>query len=185
MRLRKLLAAAVVAVASVTALAGVAEASPAAPAKASSTYQLNNIWLSTYTWWNNSPPGAGIEYAKSYGFPTLHNVAGGSTNNSVGAVGTWANPISYAAQNSGVFNLKPGTRVYIPFFQKYFILEDLCATCYTAQPQMDLWVGGVSKTQEGDQSNHDIVNLWRRRNVIVNPPSNEPVNTIPLYKVKI
>jgi hypothetical protein len=150
-----------------------------APASAQShSYTINGVWLSTYDYWNNSPPGCGIEYARDYGYPTVHhNCAGGN--------GTYANPITYAAQNSGVFNLRPGTRVYIPYFRKYFILEDLCSSCYTSKPQMDLWVGGVSAQQNNDQSPHDIVNLWQQRTVIVNPVSNLPVNMTPFKNVRI
>jgi hypothetical protein len=146
-------------------------------AHAATPVTVHNVWLSTYTWWNNSPPGCGIEYAKSYGYPTIDECAGNSVNNAPGRTGAYNDPITYAAQDSGVFNYPPGTIVYVPYFAKYFILEDLCATCYTAQAQMDLWLGGVSQSQESDQSSSNMVNLWTQKDVIVNPPSNEPVNT--------
>jgi hypothetical protein len=150
---------------------------PALPASAATPVTVTGVWLSTYTWWNNSPAGCGIEYAHSYGYPTIDECAGNSVNNAPGRTGAYNDPITFASQNSGVFNYPPGTIVYVPYFAKYFILEDLCSTCYTAQPQMDLWLGGVSQSQESDQSSSNMVNLWTQKDVIVNPPANEPVNT--------
>lgn len=149
----------------------------ASPASASvHSYTVRGVWLSSYDTWNNSPPGCGIEYARSYGYPAIHNCAGGT--------GTYANPVTFAAQDSGVFNLAPGTRIYIPYFAKYFILEDLCSSCYTALAQADIWVGGVPASQEADQSNPaNMVNLWQRESVIVNPGGHLPVRTVPLRKV--
>jgi hypothetical protein len=136
-------------------------------------------WASTYDYWNNSPPGYGIEYAKQYGFHTVHKWACCSTG------GTYNNPITFAAQNKGVFNLKPGTRIYIPYFKRYFILEDACASCFTNKPQVDLWVGQVSKAQEHNNSSHNIVNLWRQLTIRVNPPRGLPVSTAPFKNFKI
>ena len=133
------------------------------------------LWLSSYDYWNNSPPGYGIEYAKNYGYPTVHDWA------CCRAGGTYADPITFAAQKGF---LTPGTRVYIPWLKRYFILEDLCSSC-TVGPQMDLWVGGVSAAQESNGSSTNIVNLWQRRSVVINPPSNEPVATGLLNRVRI
>jgi hypothetical protein len=154
----------------------------ALPAGASSPVTVTGVWLSTYDWWNNSPAGCGIEYAQEYGYPTIDNCAGNSVNNAPGRTGAYNDPITYASQDSGVFNYPPGTIIYIPYFSKYFILEDLCSTCYTSQPQADLWVGGVSQSQESDPSPSNIVNLWQQETVIVNPPGDEPVNTTPFYE---
>ena len=41
--------------------------------------------MTFYGWPDNSPPGGAIAYPKNGGFPTVHNVAGGT--------GTYANPI--------------------------------------------------------------------------------------------
>ena len=153
---------------------------PAAPAptptasSATGAYSVT-AWASTYDWWSNSPPGAGIEYAEDNGYPTLHDTAGG--------VGSYANPITFAAQNSGVFDLKPGTRIYLPAFQRYFMLEDLCATCFTTKPQVDLWVAGAA--QNAGNSPDNIVDLWEQTTVEVNPPSNLPVMTTPFSAVKM
>jgi 3D (Asp-Asp-Asp) domain-containing protein len=52
---------------------------------------------------DNCPPGADIAY------PVIHKQAGG--------VGTYTDPITFAGDKSC---FKPGTRLYIPHFQKYF-----------------------------------------------------------------
>jgi len=132
-------------------------------------------WLSTYDWWNNSPPGAGISYAKDYGYPTIHDQAGGS--------GTYKNPITFASASG---ELRPGTHIYIPWLHKYFMKEDDCASCSSSPSwQFDLWVGGVSRAQNRDQSPSDIVNLWQRETVVIYPAGNKRVNTTLLARVKI
>src|SRR5215469_678621 len=119
-------------------------------------------WVSTYTQGNNSPPGAGIEYAKSYGYPTVHNLAGGT--------GTYSNPVTFASPLS---QWKPGTRSYIPFFHMYFIKEDWCATCGTSVWRLDLWAGKAS-------GGSPIANFWRQLRIQVSPPKGLPVDTTPL-----
>ena len=134
------------------------------PAQASTGPRAVTAWLSTYDWWNNSPPGAGIEY------PGLHQTAGGT--------GTYTDPVTFASQPS---ELRPGTRIYIPRFRKYFIKEDACAGCYTPPTwQFDLWIGGETRAQDASQDPRAMVNLWRRAVVIIRPPRGEPVSTAPL-----
>lgn len=129
--------------------------------------------LSTYDTENNSPPGAGIEYAKNYGYPTVHNLAGGT--------GTYANPITFASENG---ELPPGARIYIAHWKKYFIKEDLCTSCYNPPAwQFDLWVGGVTPQQDANQNPANITNLWTSKYpVIIYPSANEPVDTTPFRK---
>ena len=149
-----------------------------APAAQAST--TRNFLVTLYGWPDNSPPGNAIAYPKSDGNPTLHNVASG--------VGTYSNPITYATDKS---ELKVGTKVYYPFLHRYFIMEDDCVECdqdWTGSGpdggphlyHIDLWIGG-----QGGNSN-DVINCeddltQNSEAVIVNPPSNEPVDTTPLF----
>lgn len=133
-------------------------------------------WLSTYTYWNNSPPGYGIEYAHNYGYHTVHNSA------CCRAGGTYANPIAFASQSN---QLAPGARIYIPMFRRYFIKEDYCSSCYRNRWQFDLWVGGVPLWQEHDQSARNMVNLWRTAQVIINPARGLPVSKGLFRKVQV
>lgn len=134
-------------------------ASASAPAP-----RWHEAWVSTYTWDSNSPPGCGIEYARDYGYPTVHDCAGGT--------GTYADPVTFASQLN---EWAPGTRVYIPWFRDYFIKEDWCASCYSLPHawQLDVWVGQASPGSH-------VANFWRRLRVEVNPPPGLPVVAKPL-----
>lgn len=148
-------------------------------ASATQASTTRSYFVTLYGWPDNSPPGADIAYPKSDGNPTLHNSAGG--------VGTFSNPITYATDKS---ELAIGTKVYYSFLKRYFIMEDDCTECdedWTGHGpdggphfnHIDLWVGG-----KGGNTN-DVINcedaLTQQGDVIVNPPSNEPVDTTPLF----
>jgi hypothetical protein len=165
------LAAIAVVVASFTALA-----THAAPASASTS---RTFYVTLYGWPDNSPPGADIAYPKSDGYPTLHNSAGGA--------GTYSNPITYATDKA---ELAVGTKVYYPYLKKYFIMEDDCYECdqdWTGHGpdggpkyyHIDLWIGGKGGNTNKVLDCEDA--LTRSGTVIVNPPSDEPVSSAPLY----
>lgn len=153
---------------------GLAGTSTSAQASTTRTF-----YVTLYGWPDNSPPGNDIAYPKSDGNPTIHNVASG--------VGTYSNPITYATDKA---ELPIGTKVYYPYLHRYFIMEDDCTECdqdWTGHgpdggPHMyhiDLWIGG----QHGNSN--DVINcednLTQSGKVIVNPPSNESVDTTPLF----
>jgi hypothetical protein len=146
-------------------------------ARASTT---RNFLVTLYGWPDNSPPGDAIAYPQNEGNPTIHNVASG--------VGTYSNPITYATDQA---ELPIGTIVYYSYLHRYFIMEDDCTECdedWTGQgpdggPRLyhiDLWIGG----QNGNSN--DVINCeddltQNSAPVIINPPSNEPVDTTPLF----
>jgi Ricin-type beta-trefoil lectin domain len=146
-------------------------------AQASTT---RNFLVTLYGWPDNSPPGNAIAYPENDGYPTIHNVASGT--------GTYANPITYATDQS---ELPVGTIVYYPYLHRYFIMEDDCTECdedWTGQGpdggpnlyHIDLWING-----QGGNSN-DVINCeddltQNSEQVIVNPPSTEPVDTTALF----
>ncbi|HEY3868267.1 MAG TPA: RICIN domain-containing protein [Actinocrinis sp.] len=154
---------------------GMLASSPAA--QASTT---RNFLVTLYGWPDNSPPGDAIAYPEDGGYPTIHNVASGT--------GTYANPITYATDQS---ELAVGTIVYYPYLHRYFIMEDDCTECdedWTGSGpdggpglyHIDLWIGG-----QGGNTN-DVINCeddltQNSSPVIVDPPSNEPVDTTPLF----
>jgi hypothetical protein len=159
------------------ALAGFGLFASATAAQASTT---RHFLVTLYGWPDNSPPGNAIAYPKSDGNPTLHNAAGG--------VGTYSNPITYATDKS---ELPIGTKVYYPYLHRYFIMEDDCVECdqdWTGHgpdggPHMyhiDLWIGGKGGNSSKVISCEDDLTQDSAA-VIVNPPSNEPVDTTPLY----
>ena len=127
----------------------------------------SNYYVTLYGWPDNSPPGGDIAY------PRIHQSAGGT--------GTYDDPITFATDQD---ELAPGTRVYYPYLQRYFIMEDDCVECdgdwNNGKAHIDLWVGG-----EGGDSNAVIDcedSLTQdSADVDVNPPSDEPVDTTPLF----
>ncbi|HEV7973485.1 hypothetical protein [Amycolatopsis sp.] len=111
---------------------------------------------------DNDPAGS-----REIAFPGLHREAGGT--------GTFADPLTFAAAK-GVF--KPGTKVYVPDVQRYFILEDSCATC--SGSHIDLWAGpavdsGVIRCEEA-------LTRSGARPYQVNPPAGLPVVAGDLYR---
>lgn len=88
-----------------------------------------------------------------------------------GGSGTFDDPITAAASRGNRF-FPPGTLVYIPDFQKYFFLEDECASC-DEEPWLDLWL------ESNSTSDPDVVEAresaltgdeTRPREVIIDPP---------------
>lgn len=146
-------------------------------ARASTT---RNFLVTLYGWPDNSPPGDDIAYPANGGYPTIHNVASGT--------GTYSDPITYATDQA---ELPIGTIVYYPYLHRYFIMEDDCTECdedWTGHGpdggpglyHIDLWIGG----QNGNST--DVINCeddltQNSAPVIVDPPSNEPVDTTPLF----
>ena len=146
-------------------------------AQASTT---RNFLVTLYGWPDNSPPGNAIAYPENEGYPTIHNVASGT--------GTYSDPITYATDQA---ELPVGTIVYYPYLHRYFIMEDDCTECdedWTGQGpdggpnlyHIDLWING-----QGGNSN-DVINCednltQNSESVVIDPPSNEPVDTTPLF----
>jgi hypothetical protein len=146
---------------------------PSNPTSTPSGGTTRSFYVTLYGWPDNSPPGGTIEY------PTLHNTAGGT--------GSYADPVTYATDKA---ELPVGTKVYYPFLKKYFIMEDGCDECdqdWTGHGpdggpnfyHIDLWVGGQGGNADKVLDCEDA--LTQQGNVIVNPPSNEPVNSTPLF----
>jgi 3D (Asp-Asp-Asp) domain-containing protein len=127
-----------------------------------------------------------IAFPKSDGYPTIHNQATEGT-------GTYNDPITFAAYIGDTegdnATFPPGTRIYVPFLHKYFILEDQCAGCNNVKNgnayHIDLWLGpsqpGANDTEQSivsceGQITHDSVTI------IMNPTTTHPVDTTPIYK---
>ena len=116
---------------------------------------------------DNDPPGS-TDIAHPNG---RHTAAGG--------VGTAADPITLASDPR---ELPPGTAVYVPWLQKYFVMEDDCATCTDewnkGHAHIDLWTAPAgAAVQACEQA------LTPEAPVLleVNPPPGRPVDTRPLY----
>lgn len=99
-------------------------------------------------------------YRKADGSP----VAGGR--------GTFEDPITAAASRNNR-HFPPGTLVYIPSLQKYFFVEDECATC-SHERWLDLWMdsdeASDSVTVEARQSEL-TGDLELQKTVVIDPPA--------------
>lgn len=141
-------------------------------AASSSTYTM---LVTFYGWADNCPPGDAIGYAKSDGFPTVHDVAGGT--------GTYADPLTMATDMA---ELAIGTKVYLPFCSKYAVMEDDCAECdtdwsTTMKRHIDVWM-----TSDGVETASALTiceDQWTEdaTSVEVDPPPGRPVSAAPLF----
>ena len=141
------------------------------PAYAAGTDQ--QVWLTYYGWYDNTPPGCAIAY------PDIHSCAGGT--------GTYSDPITFATDSS---EEAPGTVIYVPRVEKYFIMEDDCTECdqdWSGQgpdggPNLwhfDLWTGGQGGNEFDAIDCEDALTLNtasgapQDENVVIDPPDNE------------
>ena len=149
------------------------------PAYAAGTTQ--QVWLTFYGWYDNTPPGAAIAY------PEIHQTAGGT--------GTYSDPITFATDKS---EEPAGTIVYVPRVGKYFIMEDDCTECdqdWSGQGpdggpkfwHFDLWSGGQNGNEFDSIDCEDALTQGTasgaplQESVVINPPSNETVNSTPIF----
>jgi hypothetical protein len=135
-------------------------ASPAVQRKVQVTY---------YAAADNDPPGsAQIAYPNS-----RHPSAGGS--------GTVADPLSLATDPR---EIRPGVLVYYPTVHKYFVMEDDCVPCIEQwsqdrTPHVDLWMS--NSTAPAVQDCEAALTPDDPDTIIVNPPTDLPVDTRPLF----
>jgi hypothetical protein len=141
--------------------------SQSSPAKApprgpTATFRPNAFGqISFYSARDNSPPGS-----RQIAFTNvLHKQAGGT--------GTFEDPLTMAAGNG---QMLLGTKVYVPFLQRYFILEDQCPDC--ANGHIQLWTG--EETDSGITACER--SLTRNSSYQVGPPAGLPVVAGDLYQ---
>jgi hypothetical protein len=166
-----ILAAATVVLVSTAFVANAAGAGTAKPAAAKTI----STFVTLYGWVDNSPPGNGISGGR------IHSHAGGR--------GTYADPVTYA---TAVAEQPYGTRIYISFMKKYFIHEDECTECDSDwrnghKYRTDLWAGGDKNSLKNPEKSALLGcedSLTRHTQIIVNPPSNLPVDTTPIFNAK-
>jgi hypothetical protein len=154
---------------------GSSQAEPPAPSTGSGSspqaggQQQLKIWLTGYSWQDNTPPGSDI-----VGEPVLHKQAGGT--------GTFADPITVATPgHQGKQDWQPGTKFYLPTVQRYVMVEDSGA----AKPpsgddtHLDMWIGGQDGTKQATDDCED--QLTGNVPAQVNPPGNLPVMAGPIF----
>src|SRR2546429_1346749 len=159
---------------------------PQAPGNPGANSQTIKMYVTSYGF-NDNDNGAGqfstgvIAYPKKEGNPTHHNV-------STEGAGTYADPITFAAGkqaiNKDVFPV--GSILYVPFLQKYFMLEDQCAECDDQlngeKYHIDLYMGPADHPSNKGTLYACEAKITRNTDVVLKPASNLPVDTTPLFK---
>lgn len=156
---------------------------PTAPAQSGSEITFK-AYVTAYTYWDNTPPGSA-----DIALPVLHSKAGGT--------GTYNDPITLAVGHviSGgkdTPDFPKGTKFYMPYLQRYFIVEDVCGDggspqngpCHTGYPSsakawLDIWIDGKSGSNSASQSCANAVTDVHT--VIQNPASNYKVMVGPVF----
>jgi hypothetical protein len=125
------------------------------------------ITLSGYA--DNDPPGKGIAH------PIIHRVAA--------VTGTYSNPITFAANPR---EFKPGTKIYFPDMQKYFIMEDDAKTAIANEgqgrpPLVVLWAGGTASSDVERLLATERFYTVGSVEIIIDPTPDHPVNAKPIF----
>jgi hypothetical protein len=134
-----------------------------------------NAMVTFYGWDDNTPPGTAIAYPKSSGYPTVHDAAGGT--------GTYADPITFATDMSEV---PIGTFVYVPFIEKYVVMEDSCPMCNMQwSPSMtwhiNVWMNSDGMEMPPALTMCEAAWMMAKTPIEIDPPPGRPVTTNPLF----
>jgi hypothetical protein len=134
-------------------------------AEQASASTTKSMLVTLYGWPDNSPPGDATAFGSGH----------------AGGTGTYSNPVTFATDQQ---EFAPGTIVYYPYLHRYFVMQDECTECDSdwnnGKYHIDLWVGGQGGNTNSVISCED--NLTQDSgSVILDPPSNEPVDTTPLF----
>jgi 3D (Asp-Asp-Asp) domain-containing protein len=126
------------------------------------------VEVTFYGWPDNDPPGDAIAY------PVVHQRAGGT--------GTWADPITLASDK----RLIPiGSRIYIGYLHKYFVMEDQCVPCEAdwsaKRPHIDLWIGGEGAPPKEVLACEDRLTRSSYKVTVGETDPNYPVDPTPLF----
>jgi hypothetical protein len=146
-----------------------APTSTATPSAAPQQGIRQKVEVTFYAAADNDPPGsADIAYPNS-----RHPTAGGT--------GTADDPLSLATDPR---EIRPGVLVYYPPIQKYFVMEDDCAPCIEQwekdrTPHVDLWMANTA--DPAVQNCEAALTPDDPDTIIVNPPTDLPVDLRPLF----
>ncbi|MFB0835768.1 hypothetical protein ACX8Z9_12030 [Arthrobacter halodurans] len=142
----------------------------ATAAEAAPRQTMTTTYVTGYSMQDNDPAGSrAIAYSQLWGFKTRHQQAGGD--------GTYANPITLAVSPG---RYAPGTRIYMPHVDRFFVVEDSCASCGAKSSWVDMYVGGTMSdpTSKVDACMAQLTGNYR---MVVNPTRYHKVVKGPLY----
>jgi 3D (Asp-Asp-Asp) domain-containing protein len=151
--------------------------SPAADARSGATRpaesQTINVNVTSYGY-NDNDDGNGHYGTAQIAYPQIHSEA-------TEDLGTYDRPVTFAT-DPGEF--APGTRIYVPFLQKYFIMEDGCAECSSDWQNgvyhVDLWMGPASSQPEPALDDCEG-SITQSADIVVNPEPGLPVDTTAMF----
>jgi hypothetical protein len=128
------------------------------------------VYMTMFGWPDNSPPGPDIAYP---GPAPRHAQAGG--------VGTYDDPVTFASSPK---EFRVGSRVYVPWLKKYFVMEDSCASCVSDWRRshrwhVDMWVGGEGGDVASVLACED--RLTANVTLVSNPARGLSVDSTPLF----
>lgn len=121
-------------------------------------------WVTFYSLPDNDPPGSRI-----IAYPRLHAKAGGT--------GTYKDPQTFASAHPDVY--PAGTKIYVPRFQRYYIMEDLCECSHGAN-HVDLWLEPSGTTSQVLACEEVLTTARREETIIKDPDPNQSVDLRPL-----
>lgn len=124
--------------------------------------------------YNDNDDGEGHYGTAAMAYPKLHNKP---TEGS----GTYDDPITFATDEH---EMPPGTRIYVPFLRKYFVMEDGCVECSADAKKgvkhVDLWMGPASSQPEPALDNCEA-SITKTADIIVDPAPGEPVDKTRMF----
>lgn len=125
--------------------------------------------------YNDNDDGNGHYGTAVISYPQIHSEA---TEGS----GTYDDPSTFATDAG---ELSPGTIIYVPHLQKYFIMEDGCVECsadwQNGKRHVDLWMGPASMQPEPALDDCEAMITRDAAEIVVDPPSDLPVDTTPMF----
>jgi hypothetical protein len=127
------------------------------------------IWLTGYSWQDNTPPGS-----STVSKPILHREAGGT--------GTYTDPITVAVPGQGNGIWSAGSRFYLPTVKRYVIVEDTGASAAPSgqDGHLDMWIGGQGGSRSATDACMDKI-TGTDVPAVLNPPPGLPVNEGPIF----
>ncbi|HEV2374172.1 MAG TPA: hypothetical protein VGS19_18700 [Streptosporangiaceae bacterium] len=147
-------------------------ASPASPAFADT--QTINVLVTSYGY-NDNDDGMGHFGTAQIAYPQIHTIA-------TEDLGTYSQPVTFATDAN---EFAPGTIIYVPHLEKYFIMEDGCAECTTdwsnGTYHVDLWMGPDDGLQPEPALADCEASITGNFDIIVDPDPSLPVDTTPMF----
>lgn len=140
-----------------------------APAPAPGATGTVDVLVTFYAAADNDPPGS-----SEIAHPNARHTTAGGT-------GTVADPLTLATDPA---ELPPGTVVYLPRLQKYFVMEDDCEGCITEwrrshRGHVDLWTSPTADPRVIPCE--EALTVDGTEAIEINPPPDRPVDPRPLY----